>query len=42
MKNQNCTFGTSKSYLAVACIVEALEKSDVRRLVLVHPMVETE
>ena len=32
--------GTGKTYLAVACAVEALEKSEVRRIVLVRPAVE--
>ena len=32
--------GTGKSYLAVACAVEALEKNKVRRLILVRPAVE--
>lgn len=32
--------GTGKTYLAVACAVEALEKEEVRRLVLVRPAVE--
>ncbi len=32
--------GTGKTYLAVACAVEALETSRVRRLVLVRPAVE--
>ncbi len=32
--------GTGKTYLAVACAVEALEKERVRRLVLVRPAVE--
>lgn len=32
--------GTGKSYLAVACAVEALEKEKVRRLILVRPAVE--
>jgi len=32
--------GTGKTYLAVACAVEALERSQVRRLVLVRPAVE--
>jgi phosphate starvation-inducible PhoH-like protein len=32
--------GTGKTYLAVACAVEALEKQQVRRLVLVRPAVE--
>jgi phosphate starvation-inducible PhoH-like protein len=32
--------GTGKTYLAVACAVSALEKSEVRRIVLVRPAVE--
>jgi len=32
--------GTGKTYLAVACAVEALEQDHVRRLVLVRPAVE--
>ncbi len=32
--------GTGKTYLAVACAVEALERKEVRRLVLVRPAVE--
>ena len=32
--------GTGKTYLAVACAVEALEKEKVRRIVLVRPAVE--
>ncbi|MDM8547021.1 PhoH family protein [Candidatus Venteria ishoeyi] len=32
--------GTGKTYLAVACAVEALEQEQVRRLVLVRPAVE--
>ncbi len=32
--------GTGKTYLAVACAVEALEKSEVRRILLVRPAVE--
>ena len=32
--------GTGKTYLAVACAVEALERDQVRRLVLVRPAVE--
>lgn len=32
--------GTGKTYLAVACAVEALEKQTVRRLILVRPAVE--
>ncbi|SMN10876.1 Phosphate starvation-inducible protein PhoH, predicted ATPase [uncultured Candidatus Thioglobus sp.] len=42
---KDCTFGigpagTGKTYLAVARGVEALERSDVRRIVLVRPAVE--
>lgn len=45
IKEKDCTFGvgpagTGKTYLAVACAVEALENSDVRRIVLVRPAVE--
>ncbi len=32
--------GTGKTYLAVACAVEALEKEQVRRLILTRPAVE--
>jgi len=32
--------GTGKTYLAIACAVDALEKEDVRRIVLVRPAVE--
>ena len=32
--------GTGKTYLAVACAVHALEKDEVRRIVLVRPAVE--
>lgn len=32
--------GTGKTYLAVACAVEALERDEVRRLVLARPAVE--
>ena len=32
--------GTGKTYLAVACAVQALEREEVRRLVLVRPAVE--
>ncbi len=32
--------GTGKTYLAVACAVEALERDEVRRLVLTRPAVE--
>jgi len=43
--NKDCTFGigpagTGKTYLAVARAVESLERSDVRRIVLVRPAVE--
>ncbi len=43
--DKDCTFGigpagTGKTYLAVARAVEALEHSDVRRIVLVRPAVE--
>ena len=43
--DKDCTFGigpagTGKTYLAVARAVEALERSDVRRIVLVRPAVE--
>ncbi len=43
--NKDLTFGigpagTGKTYLAVARAVEALERSDVRRIVLVRPAVE--
>ncbi len=45
IKDKDCIFsvgpaGTGKTYLAVACAVEALEKSNIRRLVLVRPAVE--
>ena len=45
IKDQDCVFGigpagTGKTYLAVARAVEALERSDVRRIVLVRPAVE--
>jgi len=33
--------GTGKTYLAVACAVDALERDSVRRLVLTRPAVET-
>jgi len=33
--------GTGKTYLAVACAVDALEKDKVRRIVLTRPAVET-
>jgi phosphate starvation-inducible PhoH-like protein len=32
--------GTGKTYLAVACAVEALEKQSIRRIILVRPAVE--
>lgn len=32
--------GTGKTYMAVACAVEALEREEVRRIVLVRPAVE--
>src|SRR4029077_10005798 len=32
--------GTGKTYLAVACAVDALERDSVKRLVLVRPAVE--
>jgi len=32
--------GTGKTYLAVACAIDALEKEQVRRIVLVRPAVE--
>lgn len=32
--------GTGKTYLAVACAVEALEREDIARLILVRPAVE--
>ncbi|CAC9435124.1 Phosphate starvation-inducible protein PhoH, predicted ATPase [Bathymodiolus heckerae thiotrophic gill symbiont] len=45
IQKKDCTFGigpagTGKTYLAVARAVEALERSDVRRIVLVRPAVE--
>ncbi len=45
IKNKDCIFGigpagTGKTYLAVARAVEALESSEVRRLILVRPAVE--
>jgi phosphate starvation-inducible protein PhoH and related proteins len=45
MRHRDLTFGigpagTGKTYLAVACAVEALETARVRRLVLVRPAVE--
>ena len=45
MHGQDLTFGigpagTGKTYLAVACAVEALESDRVRRIVLVRPAVE--
>src|SRR5262249_32642694 len=41
----DCTFGigpagTGKTYLAVACAVDALERDKVKRIVLVRPAVE--
>jgi len=32
--------GTGKTYLAVACAVEALERDEIRRIILVRPAVE--
>ncbi|HBS14389.1 MAG TPA: PhoH family protein, partial [Alcanivorax sp.] len=32
--------GTGKTWLAVACAVDALEKSEVQRILLVRPAVE--
>lgn len=45
IRRQDLTFGigpagTGKTFLAVACAVEALEAEEVRRLVLVRPAVE--
>jgi phosphate starvation-inducible PhoH-like protein len=45
MRNHDVVFGigpagTGKTYLAVACAVEALQRDAVRRLVLVRPAVE--
>jgi phosphate starvation-inducible PhoH-like protein len=45
IRNRDLTFGigpagTGKTYLAVACAVEALEAERVRRLILVRPAVE--
>ena len=45
MQQYDLTFGigpagTGKTYLAVACAVEALERDEVRRIVLVRPAVE--
>ena len=45
IKDKDCVFGvgpagTGKTYLAVACAVEALERSHVRRLILVRPAIE--
>ncbi len=45
IRKQDLTFGigpagTGKTYLAVACAVEALESESVRRVVLVRPAVE--
>jgi phosphate starvation-inducible PhoH-like protein len=45
MQRHDLTFGigpagTGKTYLAVACAVEALERDEVRRIILVRPAVE--
>lgn len=45
MRNNDINFGigpagTGKTYLAVACAVEALEKDQVQRILLVRPAVE--
>jgi len=45
IRTSDCTFGigpagTGKTYLAVACAVEALQTDRVRRIVLVRPAVE--
>ena len=45
IRNRDLTFGigpagTGKTYLAVACAVEALQAERVRRLILVRPAVE--
>ncbi len=45
IRQQDLTFGigpagTGKTFLAVACAVEALESEEVRRLILVRPAVE--
>ncbi|MCK5810874.1 MAG: PhoH family protein [Cocleimonas sp.] len=45
MQKHDLTFGigpagTGKTYLAVACAVEALERDEVRRIILVRPAVE--
>lgn len=45
IRDRDLTFGvgpagTGKTYLAVACAVEALEQEEVRRLILVRPAVE--
>jgi len=45
VRNHDITFaigpaGTGKTYLAVACAVDALEREQVKRLVLVRPAVE--
>ena len=45
MQTHDLTFGigpagTGKTYLAVACAVEALERDEVRRIILVRPAVE--
>jgi phosphate starvation-inducible protein PhoH and related proteins len=45
IRSHDCTFGigpagTGKTYLAVACAVDALERDKVKRIVLVRPAVE--
>jgi len=45
IRTHDCTFGigpagTGKTYLAVACAVDALERDKVKRIVLVRPAVE--
>jgi phosphate starvation-inducible PhoH-like protein len=45
VRKKDCVFaigpaGTGKTYIAAALAVEALERSDVRRIILVRPMVE--
>ncbi len=45
MQKYDLTFGigpagTGKTYLAIACAVEALERDEVRRIILVRPAVE--
>jgi phosphate starvation-inducible PhoH-like protein len=45
IQTHDCTFGigpagTGKTYLAVACAVDALERDKVKRIVLVRPAVE--